>query len=83
MPTFTPPTTYQQAFGPTVGLNRYYTYTRGVAVLVSGTTVTEDRYPFQGDLDDFDFVYLGGYRHSISAAEAVTLTNAGYGSSIT
>ena len=83
MPTFVPPTTYEQAFGPTTGLNRYYTYTRGVAVLVSGTTVTEDRYPFQGDLDNFDFVYLGGYSYNISAAEAVTLTNAGYGSSIT
>lgn len=81
MPTFTPPT-YDLAYA-TTGLNRYYTFKRGIAVLVSGSTVTEQRYPFQGDLAGFDHVYLGGYSHLISSAEATTLTNAGYGAYIT
>lgn len=46
---------------------------------MAGDVVTEQRYPWQGDLDDFDFVYLGGYDHQITDAEADVLTDAGYG----
>jgi hypothetical protein len=55
----------------------------GVTLLVSGSTVTEVQHPWQGDLENYDYVYLGGHVHDISADEATTLTNAGYGAYIT
>lgn len=82
MPTLTPPTVDQplETEHPLFGR---YKLTRGLSLLVTGSTVIEVQYPNQDDLDDYDFVYLGGYSHTISDAEAVTLTNAGYGSYIT
>lgn len=79
---FTPPT-YEMPFGVVTGLYRFFTFPKGIAVLVSGTTVTENKYPFQGDLESYDYVYLGGYSHPITDAEATILTNAGYGAYIT
>lgn len=69
--------------GPVTGLFRYYKIHRGVALLVNGTTVTATRYPTQDEVADADFAYLGGHTYDISAAEATTLTNAGYGAYIT
>jgi len=69
--------------GPITGLFKFFKITRGVSVYVTGAEVTESRYPYQGTLDAADFAYLGGHSHIISNAEAVTLTNAGYGAYIT
>lgn len=69
--------------GPVTGLFRYYKIHRGIALLVNGSTVTEHRYPTQDQVADADFAYLGGHIHTISDAEAATLTAAGYGSYIT
>lgn len=52
---------------------------RGITLAVLGTEVSELIYPYQEDLEQYDFVYLGGFEHVISDAEATTLTNAGYG----
>lgn len=82
MPTLTPPTEEQgiETDNPLFGR---YRLTRGLSLLVSGSTVTLVQYPAQEDLDLYDYVYLGGYNHIISDAEAATLTAAGYGAYIT
>lgn len=82
MPTLTTPTT-RQGIDTTHPLWRRYSLDVGITLLVSGSTVTEIQYPWQGDLDDYDYVYLGGREYEISSAEATTLTNAGYGAYIT
>lgn len=61
------------------GLWRYYSLDEGVTLLVKGATVTQARYPYQGDLDQYDFVYMGGHDYTVTLAEAITLANAGYG----
>lgn len=68
--------------GPITGLFKFFKITRGVCVYVKDGVVTESRYPYQGTLDDADFVYLGGHIHTISDDEATTLTDAGYGADI-
>lgn len=82
MPTLTPPTVDQ---GP-VALDRLfmrYKLARGVSLLVTGVTVTEAQYVSQTEAEAADFFYHGGMVHTISSAEATTLTNAGYGAYIT
>jgi hypothetical protein len=82
MPTLTPPTRDQ---GP-VALDPLfvrYKLARGVSLLVTGATVTEYQYPSQTEIDAADFFYQGGMVHTISDAEATTLTDAGYGAYIT
>lgn len=84
MPTLTPPTedqnleTHDRLFGR-------YKLTRGLTLLVSGSTVILAQYPDHQDIADglYDFVYLGGRSYDISDAEAATLTAAGYGAYIT
>jgi hypothetical protein len=78
LPTLIPPTV-EESLGPITGLFKFFKCTRGVALYVNGTTVTESRYPWQGDLIEADYVYLGGHTHDISDAEATILTDAGYG----
>jgi hypothetical protein len=81
MPTLVCPT-YEDGMA-TTGLFRYYTITRGVALVINGDEVEEQRYPFQGDLDAADRYYLGGYTYTIDEDEATFLTVAGYGEFIT
>lgn len=63
-----------------------YKLTKGIALLVRGSTVTEATYPSQADLQDpnnpYDYIYMGGYTHTISQAEADVLIAAGYGAYI-
>lgn len=82
MPTLTTPTEDQplETDHPLFGR---YKLKRGITLLVSGPTVIEVQYPNLEDLDDFDFVYMGGRSYSITNDEAATLTAAGYGSYIT
>jgi len=82
MPTLICPTVeeYMETRHPLFGRLKL---TRGIALLVSGSDVIEDQYPAQEDLGDYDFVYMGGHIHTITAAEAATLTAAGYGAYIT
>lgn len=82
MPTLTPPTEDQEIESSHPLWGRYK-LNRGLSLLVSGSTVTLVQYPNQEDLDQYDYVYLGGYTHTISTAEAATLTAAGYGAYIT
>jgi hypothetical protein len=78
VPIFEPPTV-EEGTETTIGLYRYFRTTRGVTVLVSGSTVTQTRYPAQDELDGYDQVYLGGYLYEITDDEAAVLAAAGYG----
>lgn len=82
MPTLTPPTE-DQGIESSHPLWGRYKIKRGLSLLVSGSTVVEVQFPNQEDLDAYDYVYLGGHIHEITAAEAATLTAAGYGAYIT
>jgi hypothetical protein len=82
MPVLTPPTE-EQAIESDHPLWGRYRLKRGLTLLVSGSTVIQTQYPAQEDLDSYDHVYLGGYSHTISDAEAAVLTAAGYGAYIT
>jgi hypothetical protein len=82
MPTLVTPTV-REGMSVRTGLWRYYSLDVGITLVVSGATVTEIQHPWQGDIEDWDFVYLGGHEYEITDAEATTLTNAGYGAYIT
>lgn len=56
---------------------------RGIALLVTGTTVTENQYPSQDDLANADYYFLGGHVYTVSDTQAAILTAAGYGNYLT
>lgn len=56
---------------------------RGVTLIVNGTTVTEHRTPYQNDLADADAYYLGGHEYVVDQAAADILINAGYSEYVT
>jgi hypothetical protein len=82
MPTFTPPTV-EEGINAAKGLFRYFRHRQGISIGVLGSTVTQLRFPYQEDMLAYDVVYLGGYVHNITTAQALVLTNAGYGAYIT
>lgn len=59
-----------------------YSLDKGYTLLVKGTVVTQVTYPFQDDLKQYDFVYMGGHNYPLTANEVTILTNAGYGAYI-
>jgi len=56
---------------------------RGVTLIVNGTNVEATRYPYQDDLSDASYYFLGGHTYTISDTQAEVLTNAGYGAYLT
>lgn len=56
---------------------------RGVTLIVNGTTVTESRTPYQDDLANADAYYLGGHEYVVDAADAQILIDAGYSEYVT
>lgn len=56
---------------------------RGVTLLVNGTTVTENRTPYQDDLSNADAYYLGGHEYVVDQSAADILINAGYSEYVT
>ncbi len=56
---------------------------RGVTLIVNGTTVTENRTPYQDDLANADAYYLGGHAYTLTDAEAQILIDAGYSAYLT
>lgn len=64
-------------------LFHYYQMERGISLLITGTTVTEKRFPTVDELEAADRYYLGGHIASVDAVEAEFLTDAGYGDYLT
>lgn len=56
---------------------------RGITLMVTGTTVTENRTPSQDDLAAADYYFLGGHSYTVSNEVAAFLTSAGYGDYLT
>lgn len=74
---FTPPSVEEGALGRGRLFGRFRLH-RGITLLVTGSTVTEVRYPTQEELDAADRYYRGGYIYTVSDAEAAILIAAGY-----
>jgi hypothetical protein len=51
---------------------------RGVAVLITGSSIVLSRAVTQDDTDAADYAYLGGRTHNVSATEASMLTSLGF-----
>lgn len=85
--------------GPTYSENMWtrdilmgrYKEDRGITLLVKDGVVTEQTYPYLGDLINvedgsyeqlWDYIYLGGHEYPLSDEEVTILTNAGYGAYI-
>ena len=56
---------------------------RGITLLVTGTTVTQNRTPSQDDLAAADVYYLGGHTYVLDDTAAQVLINAGYSEYLT
>ena len=52
---------------------------RGITFIINGTTVETTMYPYQNDLADADYYYLGGHQYEVSDEVAQILIDAGYG----
>ena len=75
---FTPPTVDE----PSDGTHRLFARVpipRGVSLLVTGSTVTEKRYPTDDEVRAADRAYIGGHIYPITDDEAALLAAAGYG----
>ena len=75
---FRPPTVMEGPIG-TGPLFYRYDQPRGVSLLVTGTSVVEQRFPDQDQMAAADVVYLGGHEYLVDDAMAALLTSAGYG----
>lgn len=51
---------------------------RGVAVLIDGATLTTSRAVTEDELNDYDYVFLGGRSHIVSEAVKDVLVGFGY-----
>ena len=81
MPYLFRPPTYNESYDPdeTLCITRLLTRPRGYSVRVVGSTV--DDYPgvtgvVVSDWSDYDYVYEGGHKHTLTDAEYTTLTTA-------
>jgi len=81
--TFRPPSVQETPAGINV-LHLRYGVHRGISVIRRADgTIYQTRYPALTDLEAARTYWLGGYAHEVSVADAVVLTEAGYGSYIT
>ena len=81
MPRFTPPTTRYGNVEPASRVEMWFgnQVERGLTLLKKDGVYTLIDFPYQGDCDDADIVYLGGHVYDITEDEATALYAAGYG----
>jgi hypothetical protein len=51
---------------------------RGMTLIVNGASVEETLYPYQNDLEDADYYFLGGHVYTVTDEQAAVLIAAGY-----
>jgi hypothetical protein len=51
---------------------------RGMTLIVNGANVEETLYPYQNDLEDADYYFLGGHVYTVTDEQAAVLIAAGY-----
>ena len=50
----------------------------GKTIIINNGVCTETTYPYQEDLENADYYFLGGHRYVVSSAVATILQNCGY-----
>lgn len=72
--------TYEENIWTNDTLFRRYKITKGIALFVNGSVVTERIYPTLEEIaaGDYDYLYMGGHEYDITSAEVSILVAAGY-----
>jgi len=76
--TFTTPYVLE---GPSGGHRLFYfaKLRKGITIVKSGATYSQIRYAVDEDLEDYDEVYRGGYKHTVNDATKAALIAGGVG----
>jgi hypothetical protein len=71
--------TVDEGFEGVQRLFTFYKLTRGISVIKVNGTYRQVRYPYDGDLETYQEVYLGGSKYTVNDATKAALIAGGVG----
>jgi hypothetical protein len=71
--------TVDEGFEGVQRLFMFYKLTRGISIIRVNGTYRQVRYPYDGDLDTYQEVYLGGSKYTVDDATKAALIAGGVG----
>jgi hypothetical protein len=71
--------TVDEGFEGVQRLFMFYKLTRGISIIRVNGTYRQVRYPYDGDLDTYQEVYLGGSKYTVNDATKAALIAGGVG----
>jgi hypothetical protein len=71
--------TVDEGFEGVQRLFTFYKLTRGISIIRVNGTYRQVRYPYDGDLDTYQEVYLGGSKYTVDDATKAALITGGVG----
>jgi hypothetical protein len=71
--------TVDEGFEGVQRLFTFYKLTRGISIIRVNGTYRQVRYPYDGDLDTYQEVYLGGSKYTVDEATKAALIAGGVG----
>jgi len=71
--------TVDEGFEGVQRLFTFYKLTRGISIIRVDGTYRQVRYPYDGDLDTYQEVYLGGSKYTVDDATKTALIAGGVG----
>jgi hypothetical protein len=71
--------TVDEGFEGVQRLFTFYKLTRGISIIKVNGTYRQVRYPYDGDLDTYQEVYLGGSKYTVDDATKAALIAGGVG----
>jgi len=71
--------TVDEGFEGVQRLFTFYKLTRGISIIRVNGTYRQVRYPYDGDLDTYQEVYLGGSKYTVDDAKKAALIAGGVG----
>jgi hypothetical protein len=71
--------TVDEGFEGVQRLFTFYKLTRGISIIRVNGTYRQVRYPYDGDLDTYQEVYLGGSKYTVDDATKAALIAGGVG----
>jgi hypothetical protein len=71
--------TVDEGFEGVQRLFTFYKLTRGISIIRVNGTYRQVRYPYDGDLDTYQEVYLGGSKYTVNDATKAALIAGGVG----
>jgi hypothetical protein len=71
--------TVDEGFEGVQRLFTFYKLTRGISIIRVDGTYRQVRYPYDGDLDTYQEVYLGGSKYTVDDATKAALIAGGVG----